>query len=89
MNHDDPKELDCMGVLAPFKLMFCLAVVTNAPALVQMMTWSEADMVRYWVPPTSETSFARSVWRAVAWVCFVWVKDLIQILAAWILLKTF
>ena len=58
-------------VFLPFKIMFCLAVVNQAPAVVQMMTWSEADMLRYGVPPVSETSFARSVWRVIAWVCFV------------------
>ena len=68
--------------------MFCLAVVNQAPAVVQMMTWSEADMLRYGVPPVSETSFARSVWRVIAWVCFVWVKQLVFILVARILLKT-
>ena len=75
-------------VILPFKIMFCLAVVNQAPAVVQMMTWSEADMLRYGVPPVSETSFARSVWRIIAWVCFVWVKQLVFILVAWILLKT-
>ena len=58
-------------VILPFKIVFCLAVVNQAPAVVQMMTWSEADMLRYGVPPVSETSFARSVWRVIAWVCFV------------------
>lgn len=67
-------------VILPFKIMFCLAVVNQAPAVVQMMTWSEADMLRYGVPPVSETSFARSVWRVIAWVCFVWVKQLVFIL---------
>ena len=76
-------------VILPFKIMFCLAVVNQVPAVVQMMTWSEADMVRYGVPPASETSFARSVWRVIAWICFVWVKQLIYILAAWNWLKTF
>lgn len=75
-------------VILPFKIMFCLAVVNQAPAVVQMMTWSEADMLRYGVPPVSETSFARSVWRVIAWVCFVWVKQLVFILVARILLKT-
>eukprot|EP00435_Cladocopium_sp_Y103_P052611 s70_g16.t1 len=67
-------------VILPFKIMFCLAVVNQAPAVVQMMTWSEADMVRYGVSPVSETSFARSFWRVIAWISFVWVKQLVFIL---------
>ena len=69
-------------VMIPFKTMFCLAVVTSAPAAVKMMTWSEADMAWYSLPPVSETSFARSVWRVIAWICFVWVKPLVYGLVA-------